>query len=58
MLKYDSFRLPIKYMITPCIPKLLLKSFSFFSSCMKISGKNVSFAEKKIKKMISTKTKK
>ena len=31
MLKYDSFRPTIKYEITPQTPKLLLKTYIFFT---------------------------
>ena len=48
MLKYDSFRPTVKCAITPCTPKIIIKIFySFFSSIIKMSGKN--FGDKKIK---------
>ena len=51
MLKYNSF--------TTQTPELLLKKITFFSpSIIKISGKSVSFGDKKIKKVIFTKTRK
>ena len=52
MLKYSSFRSTIKYIITPCTPKLLLKKKKklFFSSSIRMSGKKVNFGDKKIKK--------
>ena len=57
MLKYCSFRLPIKYMIIPCTPKLFLKKFTFFSSSIRMSGKNVNFGDKKNQKNDSYKNK-
>ena len=39
----------MKYMITPCTRKLLQKKY-FFSSSIKMSGKNVNFGDKKNKK--------
>ena len=48
MLKYSSFRPTVKYKITPCTPKLLLEKL-FFSSNIRMSGKNVNFGDKKIK---------
>ena len=50
MSKYDSFRVTVKYEITPHTPKSLLKKFTFFSSNIRMSGKNVNFGNKKIKK--------
>ena len=45
-------------MITARIPKLLLKKFYFFSlQSIKMSGKKISFDDKKIKKVTSVKTK-
>ena len=44
------FKLIVKYMITLRIPKLSLKKITFLSLHMKISGKNLSFDYKKIKK--------
>ena len=45
-------------MITPHIPKLLLKKFYFFSPSIRVSGKNVNFVDEKIKKVTFIKTKK
>ena len=30
MLKYDSFRLTVKYAITPCTPKIIIKKILLF----------------------------
>ena len=49
----------VKYMITLCIPKLLQKKFYFFSlQYIRMSGKNINFEDKKIKKVTFIKTKK
>ena len=41
------------------LPKLLLKKFSFFSlQYIRMSGKNINFDDKKIKKVTFIKTKK
>ena len=58
MLKYDSFRPATKYEITPQTPKLLEKEIYFFSRSIRMSGKNIHLEDKKIKKVISTETKK
>ena len=50
MLKYSSFRLLIKYMITSQIPKIVIKRFTFFSYSIRMSGKEVNFEYEKIKK--------
>ena len=51
MLKYDSFRPTVKYAITLCIPKIIIKKFYFFfSSSMRMNGKNVNFGDKEILK--------
>ena len=59
MLKYDTFRSAIKYEIAPQIPnykkKILLV---FFLPSIRMSVKNINFEDKKIKKVISTKTEK
>ena len=49
MLKYSLFRPTVKYVITPCIPKPLQKNL--FSSSIRMSGKNVNFGDKEIKKI-------
>ena len=49
-MKYDSFILTVKYEIIPCTPNSLLENFTFFSSSIRMSGKNVNFGDKKIKK--------
>ena len=59
MLKYDSFRNTVKYAITPCTPKIIIKKFYFFfPSSMRMSGKNVNFGDKIIKKINFYKNKK
>ena len=58
MLKYDSFRPTVKYAITPCTPKSLLKNLLFFSSSIRMSEKNVDFGDTEIKKVTFIKTKK
>ena len=44
-------------MTIPCIAKLLFKKFTFFLSGIIMSGKNVNFGDKKIKKSDLKKTK-
>ena len=40
-----------KYIITACIPKLLLKKFTFFSLLyIRMNGKNINFNNEKIKR--------
>ena len=59
MLKNDSFRPTTKYAITLYTPKIIIKKFYFFfSSSIRISGKNVNFGEKIIKKSNFYKNKK
>ena len=49
----------VKHMITPCIPKLLLKKIYFFSLLyIRMSGKNINFEDRKIKKVAFIKTEK
>ena len=44
--------------MTPCIPKLLEKKIYFFSLlCIRMSGKNINFEDKKIKKVAFMKAK-
>ena len=44
-------RYTVKYIITLCIPKLLLNKFYFFSLLyIRMSGKNINFEDKKILK--------
>ena len=46
-------------MITPCIPKLLLKKIYFFSLLyIRMSGKNINFEDRKIQKVAFIKTEK
>ena len=58
MLKYYSFRPTVKYEITPCTHKPFKTNFAFFSSSIRISGKNGNFGDKKIKKSNFYKNKK
>ena len=59
MLKYDSFRPTVKYAITLCTPKIIIKKFYFFSpSSIRTSGKNINFGDKKLKKSNFYKNKK
>ena len=45
------FRPTVKYMIILCTPKIVIKKcFTFFSLSIRMSGKNVNFGHKKIKK--------
>ena len=49
----------VKHLITPCIPKLLYKNFTFFSlQYIRMSGKNINIDDKKIKKSNFYKNKK
>ena len=50
MLKYDTFRLTVKYGITPCTPESLQKKLYFFSASVRTSGQHVNFENKKIEK--------
>ena len=50
MLKYGSFRSTIKYEIAPQTPKLIFKKITLFSSSTRMSGKDINFEDKKIKK--------
>ena len=45
-------------MITLCTPKLLKKYIVLFSSTLRMSGKNMNFGDKKLKKVVFTETKK
>ena len=58
MMRYSSFSLPIKYVITPYTPKLLLKKFTIFSSSIRMSVQSVIFGDKNIKKSNFYKNKK
>ena len=58
MMRYSSFSLPIKYVITPYTPKLLLKNFTIFSSSIRMSVQSVIFGDKNIKKSNFYKNKK
>ena len=51
MLKYESFRHTVKYEISPCTSKIIIRNFYFFfPSSIRMSGKNVNFGDKIIKK--------
>ena len=62
MLIYSSFRLPIKYVITPSTPKLLQKMFFkknfFLNQCTNELREGVNFGNKNIKKTKFYKSKK
>ena len=50
LFKYDIFRPTVKYVITAFTPKIIIKKFYFFfSSSIRMSGKNVNLGDKKIK---------
>ena len=58
MLKRDSFRSTIKYEIAPQAAKLLFKKLSYFSTGIRMRGKNINLEDKKIKKSYFYKNKK
>ena len=56
---FVPFNLLLKYMVTACMAKLLLKKVYFFSLLyIRMSGKNINFDDKKIKRSEFYKNKK
>ena len=58
MLKYDSFRSTIKYVIIPQTSKLSKKKSFIFSSSIRMNGKRIIFDDKKSQKSSFYKNKK